>query len=709
MTGLHALGVESVTAVQADRERVVAELPVERRVDAGAPSVRRSAPELAASSAPSQHRRLPETARPGTRIVLGDEEDGGDRAVEPLAQPVDDARVEEDPDREQVGKDDPDAPRRHGTRTRARARDPIRERRAVEAVVTQRLVPASRMRASPRRRTRSPRALAELRAAACRRAHRPARDPRARRPRAATRPPRRATSASTTFEPRHVHDREREAAPRRGAPTRRAPRAACTGPYAKRTRVRALAQRRARVRARASPSSSMRRGDGPIASRIATFPSASSTAQRTTARVSSAFAGCTIVMFGSAPSSEMSRTLWCDLPGPAGIRPGVVQRVDDLRPLARLVVDLLVRARGEERRERVHDREEAVARQPRRRRDHVLLGDAALDEPLGIGELEGAHAAVRGEIRVEDDEVLVRRGERDELLAVRLDDVLVGDARGPRSRAALRLAFEARAHRRARRLPEAPAARTSAARARAPRSPPRSAPRARRARCSKASSPGAPACQRYVPPSSASAAGCSMNETPLPLIVSATSAFGAVAASTEPREDVAQRGVVVPVARLDLPAERAQLRLEIAEREDLLRRLVGLQLVAVDDDPEAAEPIVRRGLKRLPVLALLQLAVAGHHDDDAVPPGTPLRPRDAPALRDAHAERARVRLDARHADVRVPVEAAEPAQPREPVRRTARRARTAPRTGPARRGPWTRRTRRDRDRRSRRSATFSSQ
>ncbi len=66
---------------------------------------------------------------------------------------------------------------------------------------------------------------------------------------------------------------------------------------------------------------SIRRGEGPMASRIATFSAASSTAQRRSARVSSALAGCTIATFGSAPSSEMSRRDWCDFPGPAGMRP----------------------------------------------------------------------------------------------------------------------------------------------------------------------------------------------------------------------------------------------------------------------------------------------------------------------------------------------------------------------------------------------------
>ncbi len=79
-----------------------------------------------------------------------------------------------------------------------------------------------------------------------------------------------------------------------------------------------------------------------------------------------------------------------------------------------------------------------------------------------------------------------------------------------------------------------------------------------------------------------------MNETPLPLTVRATSAFGASPPSRKPREDRPQRRVVVTVDRLDVPAEGAELRLEVAERDDLLRRLVGLHLVAVDDDPEPA-------------------------------------------------------------------------------------------------------------------------
>ena len=137
----------------------------------------------------------------------------------------------------------------------------------------------------------------------------------------------------------------------------------------------------------------------------------------------------------------------------------------------------------------------------------------------------------------------------------------------------------------------------------------------------------------------------------------------------EAREGRPQRRVVVTVDRLDVPAERAELRLEVAERDDLLRRLVGLHLVAVDDDPEPAEPLVRGRLERLPVLALLQLPVSGHDDDPPSAAELPLRERDPAPLRDAHPERARARLDPGHADVRMPVEPAEAPQPEQTLAR----------------------------------------
>ena len=182
-----------------------------------------------------------------------------------------------------------------------------------------------------------------------------------------------------------------------------------------------------------------------------------------------------------------------------------------------------------------------------------------------------------------------------------------------------------------------------------------------------------------------------MNETPRPLIVRATSALGLSSFLAEAREDLAQRGVVVPVAGLDEPAERAQLLPEPAEREDLLGRLVRLQLVAVDDDPEAAEPVVRGSLEPLPVLPLLELPVAGHHDDATA----------VPAL---GASRARSRGPSRCPSRASPSSPRSRARPRRDARRArrvgaaggsaragSRRGRRAPRTGRARRGPSRRR------------------
>ena len=130
-------------------------------------------------------------------------------------------------------------------------------------------------------------------------------------------------------------------------------------------------------------------------------------------------------------------------------------------------------------------------------------------------------------------------------------------------------------------------------------------------------------------------------------------------------ERAPQLRVVVAVARRDMPAERRELRLEVAEGEDLLRRLVGLKLVAVDDDGQPRQAVVGRTLKRLEVLALLELAVSDHDDDAATRAELPLRPGDAAALRDPHAQRPRVRLDPGHANVRVPVEPVQPPEPQE--------------------------------------------
>jgi len=63
--------------------------------------------------------------------------------------------------------------------------------------------------------------------------------------------------------------------------------------------------------------------------------------------------------------------------------------------------------------------------------------------------------------------------------------------------------------------------------------------------------------------------------------------------SVELGEGPPQIGVVVAIARRDVPAERPELCFEVAEREDLVCRPVGLELVAVHDDREVRRCVVR--------------------------------------------------------------------------------------------------------------------
>ena len=70
-----------------------------------------------------------------------------------------------------------------------------------------------------------------------------------------------------------------------------------------------------------------------------------------------------------------------------------------------------------------------MSREPGRRGDHVLLGDAALEKAIRIRQLERADAAVRREVGVENDQVLVLGPELDERVPVRLGHVLVRDLR----------------------------------------------------------------------------------------------------------------------------------------------------------------------------------------------------------------------------------------------------------------------------------------
>ncbi len=121
MPGMHPLLVKPVAVVQTDRQRVIAELPVEQGVDpgeraVGKPAARRE--RVAVDQGEPRHE-----AGPLRRRIPRHEEDGRHLPIQPLPKRAHDPRAEEDTDREQIGEDDPGL-LRHRAGTPARA--PIR-------------------------------------------------------------------------------------------------------------------------------------------------------------------------------------------------------------------------------------------------------------------------------------------------------------------------------------------------------------------------------------------------------------------------------------------------------------------------------------------------------------------------------------------------------------------------------------------------------
>ena len=79
-------------------------------------------------------------------------------------------------------------------------------------------------------------------------------------------------------------------------------------------------------------------------------------------------------------------------------------------------------------------------------------------------------------------------------------------------------------------------------------------------------------------------------------------------------ERVDERRDVVTVDLDDLPTERPPAIGQRLQAHRSLGPIALLQPVAVDDDRQAVEPVMGRSHRRLPVAALLQLAVSGQHE-----------------------------------------------------------------------------------------------
>ena len=287
-----------------------------------------------------------------------------------------------------------------------------------------------------------------------------------------------------------------------------------------------------------------------------------------------------------------------------------------------------------------------------------------------IRELERSNPTVGGEVGIEHDEPLVLPRELDERLSVGRDDVLVRHLRRRSSRAALGLSLEAcgclvlgRRHGPEPKCVEIVLGQTRVDSTDELGGGSRERVVVRRSRMPPIGAVALSERRRVLHEGDSPALDRPCDERLRPFV-----------ARAEALERVCQRSVLVTIARPDIPTERLELRFDLAEREDVVRPLVRLQLVSIDDHPELPEPVVRSGLQRLPVLALLQLAVSRHHHDATSAPKHALRERDPSTLRDAHAERAGIRLDPRDAHIGMTVETAQAPEPEQaPLRDHAKR------------------------------------
>ena len=328
----------------------------------------------------------------------------------------------------------------------------------------------------------------------------------------------------------------------------------------------------------------------------------------------------------------------------AGQQTGERGHVNDLRALAALVVDLFVRPRREEAGERVDQRQRAAAGHAGGHRHHVLLGDAALDEPIGKAVRKREETAVLDQIGVEHERVGPALAQRDERLLVGAHEVVGLPRLAPRI-ANARLG----GHGAETKLREARVGGGQQL-----LEPGRVLRLGRGSRVKEIEIGGA---ERGGPFHEAHAA---------PLDGVGNQHLGAIGHGVEGAEHALERVHVVAVAARDVPAERAQLLGQIAKRADLVHPGVGLDLVVVDDRGDLAEAARHRRAQRLPELPFLQLAVSGEHEDAARPAGETVGQGHALGLGDTHAERAGVGLNVRRLDVRV---ARQPVQPPQLVER----------------------------------------
>ena len=111
---------------------------------------------------------------------------------------------------------------------------------------------------------------------------------------------------------------------------------------------------------------------------------------------------------------------------------------------------------------------------------------------------------------------------------------------------------------------------------------------------------------------------------------------GLVRDGPELRERIGKPREIVPVTAGDVPAESAELRLDITEIGDLGDKLVGLHLVVVHDDRQVGFSCGNCPLQRLVDLAFLQFAISRQDEHSPGPTRHALAQGHTTPLGDAH-------------------------------------------------------------------------
>ena len=316
--------------------------------------------------------------------------------------------------------------------------------------------------------------------------------------------------------------------------------------------------------------------------------------------------------------------------------------VDDPGLLTGIVIDLFVGASGQEGGESVHHGQQSLERQAAGHGDHVLLGNPVLNEAFWVLGFKGAQTAIGRQVGIQHNQVLSLRRNVHQSLPEGVGHVFAGDA-------ARALLFRWNLLQRQWRQPKP-----------------------RQVMIDPLDDLGVTIHERLVigragVPTVEAAAGLEGGRMFHERHTSALDGIsdedlGPVCDRSEPGKDALQWAKIVAVATGHVPPKGTELVFQITQVSDLANRLIGLHLVVVHNHVQVGDTLVHCRLQGFIDLSFLQLTITGHDEDASLMTTQSFSESHPLGLGDAHAQRARIRLYAWRAHVRMTARAAQPPQ-----------------------------------------------